>query len=78
MNEFIDYVIYFSAGWTFIWVFPFMFFLYRYGMGSDRIKYVDELIGNLSSDPEGFKIKHYYCLWPSMTQYAPPPHETQY
>ena len=63
MNEFIDYVIYFSVGWMFIWLFPFMFFLYRYGTGSDRIKYVDELIGNLSSDPDKFKIKYWYCVY---------------
>ena len=65
MNEFIYYVMGIGFAWMFIWAIPAMFFLQRYGLGSDRLKYVDELIGNLSSDPERFKVKYYYCLWPS-------------
>ena len=65
MNEFIYYVMGIGFAWMFIWAIPAMFFLQRYGLGSDRLRYVDELIGNLSSDPERFKVKHYRYLWPS-------------
>ena len=67
MHDVIYYILKILSGWWFIWLFPFMFFLYRYGMGSDRIKYVDELIGNLSSDPDKFKIKYWYCIYPHVS-----------
>ena len=65
MHDVIHFLISIGFAWMFIWAIPAMFFLHRYGFGSDRLKYVDELSGNLSSDPEKFKIKYYYCLWPS-------------
>ncbi|ERB64191.1 hypothetical protein N779_16735 [Vibrio coralliilyticus OCN008] len=41
--------------WVFIWILPFMFYSYRYCFGDQR--YIDELIGNLSKEPETFKAK---------------------
>ena len=64
MNEFIYYVMGIGFAWMFIWAIPAMFFLHRYGFGSNRLKYVNELIGNLSSDPDKFKIKYWYCIYP--------------
>ncbi|WP_240478202.1 hypothetical protein [Vibrio neptunius] len=43
--------------WTFIWILPFMFYSYRYCFGEQR--YIDELIGNLSKQPQTFKAKWY-------------------
>lgn len=43
--------------WLFIWVFPFMFYSYRYCFGDQR--YIYELIDNLSKEPETFKEKWY-------------------
>ncbi|AXN34781.1 hypothetical protein ADU60_16210 (plasmid) [Vibrio coralliilyticus] len=43
--------------WVFIWILPFMFYSYRYCFGDQR--YIDELIGNLSKEPETFKAKWY-------------------
>ena len=67
MDMFLHYFTLSMCWWFFIWTFPFMFFMYRYGIGSDRSKDVDEVIGNLSSDPDKFKIKYWYCIYPHVS-----------
>ena len=62
---FLSFLVKCLAAWVLIWAIPAMFFLHRYGLGSNRLKYVNELVDNVSSDPERFKVKHYRYLWPS-------------